>query len=372
MPSNTTDEISWDSGAVSGAVVRRFVADNSERWIMWYGGRPEMWAGADRAPPGLCDAYVGIATSDDGRQWTRLAGPRDRGAILEPNADDWWWFDTAHISLTDVDITSNALVRSDGGVYFAYYSGGDNDSAVISGVEVFGMRTRIGVALSKDGENWTRVEGPFSSGAVLEFGEPGSFDALGVAGPSVIRFPKQPAGSRLNRTFAGRPEHLMYYYAYDPVANSYAIGRAHSVDGFEFKRDNNVDGSPIIAGSGIGSGLFDECGYSHSCIVQRGPNDFVMFVTVIDGAGRHRIATCHSNDAFEWSPRTVILDLPVHTDAWDAGGVSHPCAVVVDECVSLFYTGRGASSIDAVGKSTTGIGTAVSQGSDWTAPFIRR
>jgi hypothetical protein len=324
-----------------------------------------------RAPPGLCAAFAGLATSEDGLRWTRVVGPKGGGAVLEPNSDDWWWFDTTHVALDDVDITSNALVRADGGVYFAYFSGGDNDTAIVDGVEVTGVRTRIGVALSKDGENWTRVEGPFPSGAVLEYGQPGSFDALGVASPSIIRFPKPPTNP-LSRILTGRPEHVMYYHSYDPVTDSYAIGRALSVNGFDFSRDNNRDGSPILAGSGRGSGRFDERGCCDPCIVRRGLSDFVMFLTVIDGAGIPRIAMCQSKDALVWSPRIVVLDLPSLSDAWDAGGVSHPSATLIDDTVWLYYTGRAKSAVDIDGKSTTGIGAAASIGADWTIPFVRK
>jgi hypothetical protein len=191
---------------VSGPVVRRFCSDDGDRWFMWYGGRPAAWAGAAEAPPADRDGWCGVAMSADGVVWERTAGPKEGGAILTPNADDWWWFDTRYVALGDVDIATNELVRSDGGVYFAYISGGAGE-----GVGVGDGRTAIGVALSKDGEHWTRVEGGFPSGAVLEAGAPGAWDAAGVAGPAMVRAP----GGTGRRRYAGRDAYVMYYHAWD-------------------------------------------------------------------------------------------------------------------------------------------------------------
>jgi hypothetical protein len=62
---------SWDSGAVAGPVVRRYLSDNEERWCMWYHGRAS--AGKQGALP-LADpsfGSVGLAESSDGILWSR-------------------------------------------------------------------------------------------------------------------------------------------------------------------------------------------------------------------------------------------------------------------------------------------------------------
>ena len=58
----------------------------------------------------------GVAVSDDGIGWRRgqgsVAGARgadkdaDVGRVLEPNQDEWWWLDTRHLSVSDVQARS--------------------------------------------------------------------------------------------------------------------------------------------------------------------------------------------------------------------------------------------------------------------------
>lgn len=348
----------WDGAAVCGAIVRKFDMDDGQRWLMWYGGRPREWDGAKRVPPGLIGCFAGLATSSNGVNWKRVQGPSRRGAVLEPNTEDWWWFDTAHLAFGHVDIMSNSLVRADGGVYFAYYSGGDTEAVCVNDQTLPGARTRIGIALSKDGEHWTRIEGDHPSGAVLEPGEADAFDALGVLGPTVVEI---PSSSDLS------PGYLMYYFAFDTASNTFAIGRARSADGFRFDRDAN--GAPVLSGSGPGSGAIDEKGVSRCCIVRRDNADranYVMFVEVIDAHGIHRIAVAESHDALAWSPRRLVLDVASDDNQWDSGSVSHPHVVVVEGQAWLYYTGqrtcRGGN--DTLAESC--IGLAVSRGSDWT------
>lgn len=62
---------SWDSGAIAGPVVRRYLSDNEERWCMWYHGRAS--AGKQGALP-LADSSfgsVGLAESSNGILWSR-------------------------------------------------------------------------------------------------------------------------------------------------------------------------------------------------------------------------------------------------------------------------------------------------------------
>lgn len=46
-------------------------------------------------------------------------------------------------------------------------------------------RTRVGLALSQDGRNWARIEGDHHTGALLDVGEPGSWDSLFIGSPQV-------------------------------------------------------------------------------------------------------------------------------------------------------------------------------------------
>lgn len=60
---------------------------------------------------------AGVATSQDGLRWARgagdVAGARgaekdaDVGRVLAPNAD-WWWHDTRHLAVSDVQVGSGS------------------------------------------------------------------------------------------------------------------------------------------------------------------------------------------------------------------------------------------------------------------------
>lgn len=76
---------------------------------------------------------TGVAVSSDGINWRRGSGriegsrgPQrslDVGKVLEPNGD-WWWFDTCHMNVADVQILSSSSVSGGTGVYWMFYSGG--------------------------------------------------------------------------------------------------------------------------------------------------------------------------------------------------------------------------------------------------------
>lgn len=48
-------------------------------------------------------------------------------------------------------------------------------------------RGRAGLAMSQDGRNWARIEAEHHTGAVLDAGEPGAWDAAFVGAPQVRR-----------------------------------------------------------------------------------------------------------------------------------------------------------------------------------------
>lgn len=57
---------------------------------------------------------AGVAVSRDGLSWSRGSGEiegargqdkdRDVGRVMAPNAEDWWWLDTRHMTVSDVQV----------------------------------------------------------------------------------------------------------------------------------------------------------------------------------------------------------------------------------------------------------------------------
>lgn len=330
-------------GSVSAPVVHRYLSDESDRFAMWYTYRPRNWENTPYSPPGTLTGLVGLALSDDGLSWRRVQGPHE-GAVLTQNEEDWWSFDTIHVSVGDVFIDSNPKVRADSGVYFMYYTGGDGEKVVVQGEEMQGIRMRIGLAISKDGEHFSRIEGPYPSAAVLDVGNEDDFDALLVAGPNVMQRGK---------------EYVMHYFTFDQKQKMFIVGRAVSSDGILYEKKG-------IAINGSGStGAFDERGVRQACVVKRGET-YVMFVEVVDSSSTRRIAITESNDCMEWGSLTLVLDVG-QAGNWDDAGVSHPNAVVLDDgSVLLYYVGKSTQHDVDAGNGTC-IGVACSNGTDWTS-----
>lgn len=62
-----------------------------------------------------CTTAAGVAVSSDGINWLRRDGlveghrsaaeqSKDVGVVLGPNSDNWWTLDTAHLSVSDVQV----------------------------------------------------------------------------------------------------------------------------------------------------------------------------------------------------------------------------------------------------------------------------
>mmetsp|Transcript_22109 Transcript_22109/g.89594 ORF Transcript_22109/g.89594 Transcript_22109/m.89594 type:complete len:382 (-) Transcript_22109:256-1401(-) len=319
---------------VSGPILNRYIRDDGEEWMIHWTFRPD--SGFDeKVVPGATTGYVGAGFSSDGIAWD-VGKP-----ALKPNTEDWWYFDTVHCCVGDVQLLSSDVIRSDGSVYFMYFHGGDDEIVTVGSDEVKGYRTRIGVAVSLDGRHWSRIEGEHANGSILDVGEDGCFDAEFVASPQVIKL-----GS----------EYRMYYHSYDRHSGLYGVGLAVSSTGLEFKR---VQKDPIQF-NGEDNAFFAK-GVSSRHVIQKRDGTFEMFFEGVSESEEHSICRAVSADGISWD---VPLSSPILTKGeasdWDGGGVGKPRVVVMDDqSIRLYYTGWDSES------SSTAIGLAVSDGTDW-------
>ena len=137
--------------------VRCFLGDNEQRWMMWYSGHSRQPQALDALYPAAGSAGTGgpqaadmqcwalklalwmahavsgvawaqgvvllmsctgagLAISGDGIDWERGAGDVETttgeqgtaglGRCLPPNGSDWWWLDTCHLTVSDVQVCS--------------------------------------------------------------------------------------------------------------------------------------------------------------------------------------------------------------------------------------------------------------------------
>lgn len=342
----------WASGTIASPVVKSYRSPTGTSYAMWYTARPTNWPNAALCPPSTLSAHVGLALSENPSAFVPVPGPLD-GPVLSGNDEQWWAFDTVSVDVGDVVVGSSDKVRAEGGVYFLYYTGTDGQEGKFQtddgrNLDVPGLRRSIGLAISKDGEHFTRLEGHYPSGALLEPGQPGEFDELFVASPNILR----PANPR-----TAEHAYIMHYYTFDPTTRLFAVGRALSADGIRFRRDAT---SCILPAS---TAPFAARGASRCAVIER-DSTFLMFVEVVGSDGVHRIATCESPDCKTWNALSLALS-PGPAGAWDAAGVSHPYPLrLEDGSLRLYYVGRAASHDVDAGRGTC-VGVAASAGDDW-------
>lgn len=334
----------WDSRTVSNAVVKylpdglpKNPTDNADSiadaWRMWYTGTD-----ADGA------RSVGIATSIDGVTWTRdtTASP-----ILAPNAEDWFYCDTASVEVTDVAFQA--------GVFWLMYDAEDKAGA-----------RRVAVALSQDGTNFARYEAEHSSGAMFVGAtiadEMPTYEVEDRAGNANKMWDVDNVGGA-TQVFAGPKEDLRLYYHAETEEGTWGIGVARSADGVRWIKVVSETKGMVLDGG------------RHPCVVPVASSDgsglmWVMVYEEEDDQGRVGIALATSRDGMkEWGKEGMVLTAG-GDGAWDCGGVGRPNLVRMAEGKwRLYYTGFGS---DGHG---TGIGLALGEteeGSVMPSEFVRR
>ncbi|XP_072985313.1 uncharacterized protein [Typha latifolia] len=318
----------WDCGSVGSPVVKRYISDDKERWLMWY-------AGADS---------IGLAASNNGIHWERGSGAvengGDVGQVMQPG-NDWWVFDTGRIEPSDVLIMSSSKLRAASAVYWLYYTGYNPVEVEIPcGGKVF--RSLPGLAISQDGRHWARIEGDHHSGALMDVGAEGEWDSLFIAMPKVI--------------YHERGDLRMYYHSFDTNSRSYAIGIARSRDGIRW-----VKLGKVLCGRAAGS--FDEAGVRNGYVVRdQKAGKYIMVYEGVSSDGKTSIGLAESVDGLKnWRQcgDKPILRPSVKEDAWDNQRVGSPCLIQMDgyDEWRLYYSGNGKGG-------RTGIGMAISEGAD--------
>eukprot|EP00899_Mesostigma_viride_P029135 jgi/Mesvir1/9406/Mv01510-RA.1 len=348
----------WDDACVGASVVRRFFTEEGARWHIYYTGKSTKDTVSPSGNPVLdmSTGCIGVASSLNGVHWSRGEGELDmseleEGVVLQPDKN-WWTFDTRHVGVSTLTLMASDKVRSAGNVHWMYYWGGngeatkvpDNYAAIMgleAGAKVEGLLMRAGVALSQDGKHFARVEGEYPSGAVLDVGKEGEWDALYVATPQVV--------------FRRLGEINMYYHSFDVAKGKFTIGLARSRDGFKFSKHG-----PILTHGPPGS--FDEMGCLACCVLPDPTGKtWLMYYEGLAADGVRGIGLATSTDGVTWARQ---LDKPVlgrgAPGSFDEWGQGSPCLVPMgrDSC-RLYYTGY--SRAEAGGRAlASGIGMAES------------
>jgi len=334
-------EGSWDSERVSCPKVIR---DDSGQWWMWYYGRDVTFDRMITLPTGC----VGLAKSDDGLNWERVRGPGVMGSVLDPHPDPER-FDSSHVGLGSVTIQD--------GLFWMWYFGGDQKVTNTRGFEVKGFPMRSGAAISRDGINWTRIQGPYN-GAILDSGAPGEFDAFLAAWPQVIRMDET--------------NWRLYYHTLDPN-QGYVMAWAESSDGLTWEKRG-----PLL-GPGP-KGRFDDYGVATRQIIRLG-DQWALFYEGCQDVGKNpevdrQLGLALSDDGLNWrrvdGPQNngaILGQSPKGSGRWDFR-LGCPWVVPMEDgSLRMYYIGSNErEGADSELGSVHQIGLAVSDGdpTQWT------
>lgn len=195
---------------------------------------------------------TGLATSTDGVHWHKSA----KNPILGPGGS----WDTQYIA------ANGSAIRWLGKILYFY-----------QGRDAHGV-TRIGLATSTDGAEFTKYEAP-----VLDIGPNYAWDGKAVGDPYVI---------------AHSGELYLYYLGMD-AHDIQRIGVAKSSDGVHWTK---LLGNPVMD---VGAtGAFDENGLGEPSVVFSAPY-FYMIYTGRDGSERRDIGYAISGDGVTWRKMSI-------------------------------------------------------------------
>lgn len=319
----------WDSERVSGPRVLRH---HHGTWKMWYYGRDSNFDREINLPTGRC----GLAISGDGIRWKRVRGPLTMGAVFEPSPDESR-FDSAHVGVSDVQFFDQH--------YRMWYFAGDNTVVEVRQSKTKGSQLRPGYAVSRDGINWQRLEGPYR-GAILDVGKALEFDALLCGWPQMLRDDD------------GRD--LLYYHTLNPE-RGFLAGLAVSTDGLNWEKVGEILG-PGEPGS------FDELGVGTRHVLKIN-GQYVMFYEGANNDAYDCIGVALSDDGIHWRKDEgeqpggpVFCHAEKGSGLWDARAIGTPCVVPMkDGSFRMYYVGVNEGGNDEL-SSQHQIGLAVSDG----------
>jgi hypothetical protein len=235
-------------------------------------------------------------------------------------------------------------------VYWMWYFGGDQTVNDVLGLKVKGFPLRPGCAVSRDGLNWSRVEGPVQ-GALLDAGKPGDFDSVMAGWPQVI--PWEDGTWR------------MYYHGMD-FKQRYTMGWAESEDGLNWEKRG-----PLL---GPGEpGAFDDLGVATRHIIKLN-GQWTMFYEGCGDIGsrtqvNRQIGLAVSEDGLTWSrvegpePNgSILAQSAENSGLWDRRlGCPH-VVPMPDGSLRLYYIGSNERGGDSELDTVNQIGMAVSDG----------
>ena len=312
---------------------------DGDTYRLYYGGSDATSTPAGCAGINGSHWRIGVATSTDGLNFTRVAGTEFGGAILD-NGDS---------TRFDSQLTYRPFVLKDGATYRMWYNGATQPFNCPNGQ--LGLNRRIGYAESSDGVHFTKFyDGQGPGGSVLPLGGAGSIDEQQVGYIWVLKDGAQ---------------YKMYYSANDS-ANFWRVGLATSSDGRTWTKvaGKQLGGSVLDLGK---TGAFDvACAYQPSVVKERDQLYRMWYrgcqaPGAFGGPSRGVIGYAESNDGITWvkvpQPGPIGEALTVGAaGAFDSGGLTTPSVFLDGNTWTMYYAG-----FDTTGQYFAGLARAPHQ-----------
>ena len=307
---------------------------------MYYGGGDSVQGSTGCG--GINDVHwrIGVATSTDGVNFTRVAGDQAKGSILDNGAAGDF----------DSFLTYRPNVLKDGSTYRMWYNGSTAPFNCPTGT--LALNRRIGYAESTDGVHFTKMNtGPGPGGTVLQLGSSGTFDSQQVGYVWVIK---------------DTNDYKMYYSANDPQ-NFWRVGLATSTDARTWTKVVGKQNGGSILDLGA-TGSFDAfCAYQPT-VVKESSNLYRMWYRGCQSSGNPNgpslgsIGYAESNDGITWvkvaqpgRTNSVVL-VAGAAGAFDSGGLTTPSVFLDGTTWNMYYAG-----FDTTGQYSAGLARAPKQ-----------
>ncbi len=187
---------------------------------------------------------------------------------------------------------------------------------------------RIAFARSADGITWSKEPKP-----VLDFGPSGSWDELGLGDPYVLKL----------------ADWFYLYYVGLNRARQQHIGLARSRDGVRWEK---LRGSPVVELPVPGSGAMDENGDGEPA-VWKASGSYWMLFTGRDTNEHRSLALAWSRDGVVWRR----LDTYRGAAPWNAAVLCDPTVLQVNGLTRVWFGGGDAASPDENLHGQIGMGT---------------
>ena len=270
---------SWDDTKMEHPIV----IHDSENYKMWYIAFGER-------------KQVGLATSDDGCDWTKYPG----NPVLKAEPSTW------------ENSVGTGPVLFDGTTYKMWYSGES------------GSTNKIGLAESVDGINWIKdtVNNP-----VLSPGASGQWDDAWVIAGSIV--------------FDGST-YKMWYEGMRATTPP-QIGLAYSDDGISWTK---YEGNPVLSFDGA---TWDDGWLSRPSVIFQ-DNMYHLFYTGLNTtwtiAG---IGYATSYDGIVWERKSMDGPILKNGVNWEGAMVYHSCVLLENNILKMYYNGMNSSDEVIIG-----------------------